>query len=94
MISRLSPLLLAVALPACSMAPTYVRPAAPVPPSWPTGDAYLRQSETTLPTVTYRDIFRDARLQRLIDSALANNRDLRIAVANIEAARAQYGEQQ
>lgn len=90
MIRRLSPLLLAVALPACSMAPTYVRPAAPVPPSWPTGDAYLRQSEAALPAVTYRDIFRDARLQRLIDSALANNRDLRIAVANIEAARAQY----
>ena len=90
MIRRLSPLLLAVALPACSMAPTYVRPAAPVPPSWPTGDAYLRQSEAALPTVTSRDIFRDARLQRLIDTALANNRDLRIAVANIEAARAQY----
>ena len=54
-----------------------------MPPSWPTGDAYLRQSEATLPQVSYRDIFRDQRLQSLIDQALANNRDLRIAAANI-----------
>ncbi|MBB3692233.1 efflux transporter outer membrane subunit [Sphingomonas sp. BK580] len=78
------------ALAGCSLAPTYVRPAAPVPTSWPVGDAYLRQSEARLPSVTYRDIFRDQRLQAIIDQALANNRDLRVAVANIEATRAQY----
>ena len=43
-----------------------------------------------LPAVTYRDIFRDARLQQLIDQGLANNRDLAAAAANIAAARAQY----
>ncbi|WP_426169731.1 efflux transporter outer membrane subunit [Sandarakinorhabdus sp. DWP1-3-1] len=74
----------------CSMAPKYVRPAPPVPMSWPVGDAYLRQSEAALPSVSYRDVFRDARLQRLIETALANNRDIRIAAANIAAARAQY----
>ena len=84
------PLLLGTALAGCSMAPKYVRPELPVPASWPVGDAYLAQSEATLPAVTYRDIFRDPRLQALIDQSLANNRDLRIAVANIEAARAQY----
>ncbi len=79
-----------MALAGCSLAPTYVRPTPPVPSSWPVGDAYLRQSEAALPAVTYRDIFRDARLQAIIDQALANNRDLRIAVGNIESARAQY----
>lgn len=83
-------LLAATALAGCSLAPKYVRPTPPVPESWPTGDAYLRQSEAALPSVTYRDIFRDARLQSIIDQALANNRDLRIAVANIEATRALY----
>ena len=39
-------------------------PSAPIPPSWPVGDAYLRQSEAALPSVTYRDVFRDPRLQR------------------------------
>ncbi|WP_277970885.1 efflux transporter outer membrane subunit [Sphingomonas echinoides] len=78
------------AVSACSMAPKYVQPALPVPPSWPTGDAYLRQSEASLPSVTYRDIFRDPRLQAIIAQALTNNRDLRVAAANIETARAQY----
>ncbi len=78
------------ALAGCSMEPKYVRPDNPVPPSWPAGDAYLRQSEAVLPAITYRDVFKDRRLQTLIDQALANNRDLRIAAANIAAARAQY----
>ncbi|MES2452126.1 MAG: efflux transporter outer membrane subunit [Pseudomonadota bacterium] len=87
---RLTILLAATSLGACSMAPKYVRPEVPVPSSWPAGDAYLKQSEAALPTVTYRDIFRDTRLQSLIEQALINNRDLRIAAANIAAARAQY----
>ena len=82
--------LAATALAGCSMEPKYVRPDAPVPASWPLGDAYLRQSEATLPAVTYRDIFRDTRLQALIGQALTNNRDLRVAAANIRAAREQY----
>jgi multidrug efflux system outer membrane protein len=83
-------LLLGTALGACSMAPKYVEPALPVPPSWPLGDAYLKASEAALPSVTYRDVFRDPRLQQIIDRALANNRNLRASVENIAAARAQY----
>ncbi|TFI58742.1 efflux transporter outer membrane subunit [Sphingomonas parva] len=77
-------------LAGCSMEPKYVAPASPVPPSWPIGDAYLRQSEAALPSVTWRDVFRDPRLQSLIEQALTNNRDLRIAASNIAAARARY----
>jgi multidrug efflux system outer membrane protein len=88
--SVLTPLVAAVALSGCSMAPKYVQSELPVPPSWPVGDAYLRQTEATLPSVTYRDIFRDPRLQRIVEQALINNRDLRVAAANIAAARSQY----
>lgn len=84
------PLLLSAALAGCSFEPHYQRPEPPVPPSWPVGDSYLRQSEAALPTVTWRDIFRDPKLQHLIEQALVNNRDLRIAAANIASARAQY----
>jgi len=87
---RVALFLAASALAGCSMDPKYVQPAAPVPPSWPVGDAYLQQSEAALPAVTYRDIFRDARLQKLIEQALTENRDLRLAAANIRAAREQY----
>jgi len=79
-----------VATGCATMEPRYIRPDSAIPPSWPTGDAYLRQSEATLPAVTYRDIFRDARLQALIGQALANNRDLMVAAANIAAAKEQY----
>jgi multidrug efflux system outer membrane protein len=87
---RFAGLLALLATGCASLEPHYVRPDAAVPASWPVGDAYLRQSEATLPAVTYRDIFRDARLQALIGQALTNNRDLMIAAANIAAARAQY----
>jgi multidrug efflux system outer membrane protein len=56
----------------------------------PPGDAYLRQSEATLPAVTYQEIFRDPRLQSLIEQGLFNNQDLALAAANIAAARAQH----
>lgn len=80
---------LALLLGGCSMAPDYARPEAPVPPSWPSGDAYRLQSDAALPAVSYRDIFTDPRLQQLIAAALDNNRDLRIAAANLAEARAQ-----
>ena len=73
-----------------TMEPKYVRPESAVPPSWPAGDAYLKQTEASLPAVTYKDIFRDVRLQTLISQALVNNRNLLTAAANIAAAREQY----
>ena len=76
-------------LAACSMEPPLPPSPLPVPPSWPVGDPYLLQSEVLLPAFTYHDIFRDQRLQSLIIAALANNRDLRVAAANIAAARSQ-----
>jgi multidrug efflux system outer membrane protein len=91
MTRKLLPLLVATGLAGCtSLEPKYVQPEPPVPTSWPAGDSYLRQSEAALPSLTYRDIFRDPRLRALIDQALINNRDLRIAAANIQSARAQY----
>lgn len=80
----------ALALAGCTMEPDYARPESPVPPSWPAGDAYLAQSEATLPSLSWRDIFRDPDLQAIIEQALANNRDLRIAAANVAVARAQF----
>jgi multidrug efflux system outer membrane protein len=73
-----------------SLEPAYVQPAPAVPVSWPAGDAYLAQSEAALPAVTYKDIFRDPRLQALIEQALINNRDLMAAAANVAAARERY----
>lgn len=78
-----------LALSACSLAPRTQLPPPPVPASWPVGDAYLAQSEANLPLVSYTAVFTDARLQKLIETALANNQDIKLAAANLAAARAQ-----
>ncbi len=87
---RSAALLALLAAGCASMEPKYARPAPAVPASWPAGDAYLKQSEAALPALTYKDIFRDVRLQTLIAQSLANNRNLAAAAANIVAAREQY----
>ena len=71
----------------CSMIPTYQRPAAPVASDWLAPAAAEGKAAADLP---WQEFFGNDRLRRLIDIALANNRDLRIAVLNIEQARAQY----
>jgi multidrug efflux system outer membrane protein len=99
--SRL-PRLLALAaaatlLAGCSMIPKYQRPAAPVADQWPTTSGWIAESAQAQPTantpaaadIEWQAFFSDPQLRRLIDAALRNNRDLRIAVLNIEQARAQ-----
>jgi NodT family efflux transporter outer membrane factor (OMF) lipoprotein len=82
---------LALALAGCaSLAPPHERPAAPVAERFPQQAAADPGKPAT--DVAWRDFFgHDPRLQRLVELALANNRDLRVAVLNIEAARAQAG---
>ena len=73
---------------ACTMIPDYQRPAAPVPASFP--NAAQAAAATSPDAIAWRDYFTDARLREVIALALVNNRDLRVAVLNIEKARAQY----
>ncbi len=79
--------LAAAVLSGCSMMPAYERPPAPVAGDWPAPAAATGTPAAELP---WQQFFGDARLRQLIDIALRNNRDLRIAVLNIEQARAQY----
>ena len=87
---RLVTLIALLATSCATMEPRYVRPNPAVPASWPVGDPYLVQAEAGLPALSYRQVFQDPRLQRLIAAALANNRDLMVAASNIAAAREQY----
>ena len=81
----------AVLLAGCiDLAPAYHRPAEPTPANFPTGPAYPPAPAAAQPVVGWRDFFADPKLKAVIEQALANNRDLRVAVANIAAARAQY----
>jgi multidrug efflux system outer membrane protein len=88
---------------ACTLQPKYERPAAPVTSTFPEGGVYANQPDAsstasngrtangqTAPDIGWRDFFADARLQRIVELALKNNRDLRVSVLNVEASRAQY----
>lgn len=80
-----------LSLAGCTMIPHYDRPAPPVPVQYPGSQAV----PATTPAVAAADIaahevFRDERLNRLVDLALANNRDLRTAVLNVQQTQGQY----
>ncbi len=89
--------LMVALLAGCTLAPEYSRPAAPVPAAWPAGAAY--DAAKPVPEATpaadlpWREFLADARLQEVVEAALKNNRDLRLAALNVERARALYGVQ-
>jgi len=93
---KLTPLALAMMLAGCmSLAPKYERPAAPVAEAFPElakpASAPAAQVANEAPAaIAWQRFFPDARLRGLIEQALSNNRDLRVSIANIEQARAQY----
>ncbi|MDB5872674.1 MAG: multidrug transporter [Ramlibacter sp.] len=84
----------AACLSACaSMAPNYQRPAAPVAAAFPQGPAYKDSANANAAAaaqIGWRDFLVDPRLQRLVDIALQNNRDLRVAALNVRQVQAQY----
>jgi len=77
---------LALLLGGCSFAPAYQRPAAPVAPVF----AAAQPPGPSIAGIGWHDFFTDPELRAVIETALANNRDLRVAVGRIAEARAQY----
>lgn len=94
-LGRLAAACLFVALPlsACSLAPDYVRPAAPVPDGLTAGAGRGAASPAPegAPLPGWREFLPEPRLAALIDAALKNNRDLRAASLRILEARAELG---
>jgi len=78
-----------VALTACSLAPDYLRPDLPTADAWP-ADAQAQAGKPLWADMDWKQFFTDPTLQGLIQQALDNNRDLRVAALNIEVARATY----
>ncbi|MFZ2417675.1 MAG: efflux transporter outer membrane subunit, partial [Smithellaceae bacterium] len=82
-------------LGSCTMAPEYKRPEAPVPSEWPAGPAYQEtKTDTSAQTASelpWREFIIDEKLQKIIETALTNNRDLRVTALNVERAKAMYG---
>lgn len=78
-------------LSGCAVGPNYHRPAVQVPNAFRAPQPLPEQQAASLADLKWWDVFRDAELQGLIRSALAQNYDLREAVSRVEAARANLG---
>ncbi|MDB6445821.1 MULTISPECIES: AdeC/AdeK/OprM family multidrug efflux complex outer membrane factor [Pseudomonas] len=90
--SLLSLTIAAVVLSGCSLIPDYQRPEAPVAAQYPQGPAYepAKAASQAAAEQGWKQFFHDPALQQLIQVALENNRDLRVAALNIDAYAAQY----
>jgi multidrug efflux system outer membrane protein len=97
---RLPVLTVALLLTAgCSLIPDQPATDPAVTVGWPEGPAYRRTAAAApapanpvlaADAIGWRDVFTDPRLHRAIETALANNRDLRIAVLNAAEAESQF----
>lgn len=83
--------LLAILTTACAVGPNYRRPAVQVPDTFRAPEPLPPSKAESLADLKWFDLFRDDKLQDLIRTALKENYDLRSAVANVEAARANLG---
>lgn len=77
----------------CTMIPDYLRPDLPIAESWFAEDALPEipeESRQAAADIAWPSFFMSPSMQEVIKTALANNRDLRIAAINVEASRALY----
>lgn len=91
---RKAPILATAALLAgCNLAPHYVRPGAPVAPTYPAATATVSDPKgaPVADDLGWRDFFLDPQLRALIEAGIARNRDLAQSVARIAQARARLG---
>src|SRR5579885_96401 len=82
---------LAIFLTACAVGPDYHRPAVQIPQNFRAPEPLPAPKPDSLADLKWFEIFQDDKLQDLIRTALAQNYDLRTAIANVEAARANLG---
>ena len=78
-----------LALAGCAIGPNYRRPAVPVPQRF-YGDERAAEART-IADAAWWNVFDDPILQDLIDEALRNGFDARLAAARVEEARARFG---
>lgn len=87
-----STLVAALVLAGCtSLAPRHERPAAPVPAELPLPASLAASAPASAASTAWPDFLRSVPLQQLVKLSLERNRDLRLAVLNVQRAQAQLG---
>src|SRR5437879_7256500 len=81
----------AILLSGCTVGPNYRRPAVQTPQTFRSPNPLPAPEPASLADLKWWEVFKDEKLQDLVRTALAQNYDLRDAVARVEAARANVG---
>jgi multidrug efflux system outer membrane protein len=84
---------LGLACGGCNLAPKYNRPQAPIPNRLPQGAAYKADAGpagTAVVPLHPEDFIKDPKLLQILQQALEQSRDLRLAMLNVERARSLY----
>ncbi len=80
-------------LSGCTMIPDYLRPDLPTSTSWHAEETLPElstESQQAAADIVWQEFFISPGMQKVVEAALTNNRDLRVAALNVEAARALY----
>jgi multidrug efflux system outer membrane protein len=91
MIRLMTVVLSALLVSACAVGPNYKRPTVPVPGQFRDTGPEQPPSPESLADVKWFDLFQDDVLKQLVNTALDQNFDLRVAAARVLQARAQLG---
>ena len=83
-------IVLCVAISGCTFIPSYHRPSLPVPAQFPNTNASSTGIGKSTYDIGWQQFFKDSRLKKLIELALNNNRDYRMALLNVQQIRDQY----
>ena len=83
-------LIMAIGIAGCTLAPEYHRPATRLAETWTAPSTNSLSTTNLAAEIGWRTFFSDPRLQKLIELALTNNRDLRSASLRLDLARTEY----
>ncbi len=84
------PMFLCLGLAGCTFIPAYHRPSLPVPAKFPYSEKSASVTKKPAADIGWSEFIKDKQLHKIIELALKNNRDYRVALLNVEQLRAQY----
>lgn len=90
MLKLLNIFTISLLLTSCTFEPKYTKPELSINNNWPQNIDLKANINNNISNISYKDFFKSVALQRVIEEALVNNHDLRIATLNIESAQATY----
>lgn len=89
--SNIMTITLVLLFSSCSFVPEYVKPKLPVPEKISTESNIDLDSKENPQNISWDDFVKDEKLKKILKIGLENNKDIKIAILNVEKLKALYG---